>query len=471
VALETEALFLRKAVRAGVLDVDKGTAALYIFAQLQKQGAQFTFGEFLVERGLLTNMALSALTAADSQVQPVSEVGDYQLLELIGEGENGVVYRALQKSLERMVAVKILNNTYASDPEALRRFQNEARATAKLNHPNVVQGIDVGTDKGLHYFAMELVDGGSARAVLRAAGGQLDETRALDIAQQAAEGLRAAHAAGLIHRDLKPDNILMTTDGQAKLADLGISQSLAPRAPGRAEAEFWASPPYVAPEIIRGHAENKAASDIYSLGATLFELLTGHPPFMADTPEDILRKHLNDPVPDVLAFRPDVSVHTAGLIKRMLAKDPAARMPSASAVSDAIQKILALRTQAATAAAQPAQHPGKVSGFHAARPAGAQSGFHAARPAGASPGFRPARPVGSSSGLHPARPAGAPSGFHPARPAGASSGFHPARPAAPAPRPASGPILPRPPAKPGLARHTQARPQNLRNKLNQKRKR
>lgn len=356
-ALETEALFLRKAVRAGVLDVDKGTAALYVYSQLQQMGAKFSFGQFLVERGLLSNIALNALEGATgTELKKVDTVGDFQLIELIGEGQNGAVFRALQKSLGRDVALKILSADISADPEALQRFEREARATAKLNHPNVVQGIDVGCDQGLHYFAMELVDGGSAKKLLESSEGALEESTALRIILEAALGLKAAHAAGLLHRDLKPDNILLTQDGHAKLADLGISQNVHAKA-GQPGADFWASPPYVAPEVIQGTAENDPRSDIYSLGATLFEFLAGRPPFVADTPEETMQMHLREPVPDIASFRPDVSIQTASLLKRMLAKDPAERVPSAQTVIDAARRILAMKQQVEQAAQAPAAPP------------------------------------------------------------------------------------------------------------------
>ena len=357
-ALENEALFLRKAVRAGVLDVDKGTAALYVYSQLQQMGAKFTFGQFLVERGLLSNIALNALEGGTgTDIKKVDTVGDFQLIELIGEGQNGAVFRALQKSLGREVALKILNADISADPEALQNFTREARATAKLNHPNVVQGIDVGCDQGLHFFAMELVDGGSAKKLLESGEGALEESAALRIILDAAEGLKAAHTAGMVHRDLKPDNILLTKDGHAKLADLGISQNLRAKATGQPGADFWASPPYVAPEVIQGTAEGDPRSDIYSLGATLFEFLAGQPPFVADTPEEVMQMHLTEPVPDLAQFRPDVSIQTASLLKRMLEKDLNQRVPSAQSVIDAVKRILAMKQQAARAMQAPPPPP------------------------------------------------------------------------------------------------------------------
>src|SRR6185369_7286165 len=143
------------------------------------------------DRGLLTTMGLNALeNGSGNRVRAVHVVGDFELLEMLGEGQSGSIFRARQRSLGRDVALKILNSSIASDPESLQRFQNEARATARFSHPNIVQGIDVGSDQGLHYFAMELIDGGSVRLLLKNAGGRLPEKEALDITLQAAEGLK-----------------------------------------------------------------------------------------------------------------------------------------------------------------------------------------------------------------------------------------------------------------------------------------
>jgi serine/threonine protein kinase len=346
-ALEAEAQFLKQAIQARLVDAEKGTAALTVYAQLRKMGAKFTFSEFLVERGLLSAAAAEALTTGQ-QIRRVSQVGDYVLRGLLGEGQCGSVFRARQVSLNRYVALKILNTRFAADPENVQRFQHEARATARFSHPHIVQGIDSGSDQGLHYFAMELVDGGSARALIDSAPGTMAEDTALEIARQTAEGLTAAHAAGFVHRDVKPDNILLTQEGVAKLADLGISQ---PVARGGGEVEFWASPPYVAPEVIQGHPAD-ARSDIYSLGATMFEMLAGTPPFPAQAPEEIFRLHLNEAPPDVRAARPDVRYETAALINQMLAKDPVQRTSSAAVVAEAITQIL--QSQPEAPAAEPA---------------------------------------------------------------------------------------------------------------------
>jgi serine/threonine-protein kinase len=312
-------------------------------------------------------MGLNALeNGSGNRVRAVHVVGDFELLEMLGEGQSGSIFRARQRSLGRDVALKILNSSIASDPESLQRFQNEARATARFSHPNIVQGIDVGSDQGLHYFAMELIDGGSVRLLLKNAGGRLPEKEALNITLQAAEGLKAAHAAGFLHRDVKPDNILMTKDGHAKLADLGISQAMSKRPSGQ-EAEFWASPPYAAPEVIQGFSGD-ARSDVYSLGATLYEMLAGVPPYVADSPEEMLRMHVHAAIPDLKGVRGDIDDRTAGLVTGMLAKIPSERIPNAGAVIESIDRIMDTLPQISTKSGILKHYHGIMTGKNAKQP-------------------------------------------------------------------------------------------------------
>lgn len=377
-AHESEAVLLQAGVRAGLLDPEKGTAALVVFAELRRRGARLTFGEFLVERGLLSRMSLEGLErnlrdGGAEAVRTISRLGDFELLDLLGEGESGSVFRARQISLDRPVAVKILAPRLAEDPEALRRFLDEARISARLRHPHLVQCFRVATVEGLYYFAMELVDGGSARMLLKASGGRLSEDRALTIAAQIAAALSAAHAAGLVHHDVKPENILLTRDGRAKLADLGIAVRRSATATGA--GEFWGTPAYVAPEVSEGRVDNDPRSDLYSLGAVLFEFLVGRPPFQAATPEELLRMHVIDPPPDVGSLRPDLSPQTSALVMRLLAKDPAQRFPDARSLVESIQLVIQLRLTAPLAEL-PARRPA------VARPRARTSGNQPASRAG-----------------------------------------------------------------------------------------
>jgi len=232
------------------------------------------------------------------------------------------VFRARQKALDRVVAVKVLPPSIAKDAEFLERFQREARASAKLNHPNLVLGIDVGQDEatGLWYFAMELVDGPSLKEALKEQR-VIPEQRALAIAMQVAKALECIAAHGMVHRDVKPDNILLTKDGAAKLADLGLAKRVADDASLTQAGSALGTPHYMAPEQVRGlKDEIDIRTDIYALGATLFHIVTGQTPFHGATAAEIMSKHLTAPVPNARKTNPAVSEACSRLIERMMQK-------------------------------------------------------------------------------------------------------------------------------------------------------
>lgn len=349
-AHEAEALLLRAGVRAGLVDADKGTAALVVYAQMKKLGATFSFGDFLVERGLISRMGLEGIerslsSGSGAAPRTISRLGDFELHEILGEGESGTVFRARQVSLDRPVALKVLTPSLSRDPEALERFLAEARVTAKLHHPNIVRFIRVAMAEGLYYLAMEYIDGGSVRALIKANPAGLPETQTLALGKQIASALHAAHFAGLVHRDVKPENILLTKEGEAKLADLGIAVKVdlgGPLTTGE-KSEFWGTAAYLAPEVIEGYGATDPRADLYSLGATLFEMLTGRTPFIADTPQEVLRMQVMDTPPDIRELRADVTPEMATLIKRLLNKDPKQRFPNAQSLVDAIELIEGIR--------------------------------------------------------------------------------------------------------------------------------
>ena len=179
----------------------------------------------MLSRGMVHEEELDFIRASLAGETYPSEVSGFELLDKIGEGSMGVVYKARQKSLDRVVALKILSPRLARNARYVARFEREARAVAKLNHPNIVGGIDVGVDQGFHYFAMELVEGGTVQALIES-GGALREKRALEIALNVAEALQHAWDRGLVHRDVKPGNIVITGDGTVKLTDLGLAKNL-----------------------------------------------------------------------------------------------------------------------------------------------------------------------------------------------------------------------------------------------------
>ncbi|MBI3828485.1 MAG: protein kinase [Planctomycetes bacterium] len=270
-------------------------------------------------------------------------IGGFELLSVLGEGGMGTVYKARQAGLDRIVALKILSPKIANNQTFITRFQREARASAKLNHPHIVQGIDVGHDKenDVWYFAMEFVDGPSVLSVLEDTG-KFPEVRALEVAREVALGLECAYKNGIVHRDIKPDNILMTLQGQAKLADLGLARHVEENVGITAEDRAIGTPLYMSPEQARGEDKDiDGRTDIYSLGATLYHLVTGRPPFEGKTAAVIMTKHITDAPPLAHVNAPGVSSATARLIERMMQKKREDRVQTPSELIKEIDKLRA----------------------------------------------------------------------------------------------------------------------------------
>jgi serine/threonine protein kinase len=255
------------------------------------------------------------------------KLGNYRLERLIGRGRMGVVYLANDEALLRPTAIKILSwkaaDAQGQDP--VKWFLGEARMVARINHPRVVQIYGAARQGDHCYIAMEYVVGRSAEAIV--GEGPLSAELATDILLQAAAALHAAHGSGIVHRDVKPANLLVGQDGVTKLGDFGMALGSADLAVGNAHIRVG-TPYYTAPEIWTG-AKASAASDIYSLGATYYHLLTGRPPFPGPSVSDVEQAHLRAPIPDPRAYVPSLPPSCAALIARALAKDPGDRFESA----------------------------------------------------------------------------------------------------------------------------------------------
>ncbi len=266
----------------------------------------------------------------------------YEILGLLGRGGMGEVYRARQVSMDRIVALKVLAPRLAQDPVFTARFIAEARAAGKLNHPNIVHVHDVGTaalpnGTDAYYFSMELIEGRSLQDVLDQ-GVLLDEERLGRAMIGSAQALAYAAAQGIVHRDVKPDNLLLTKDGVTKLADLGLATTGGEEAVERdasGRVKVMGTPRYMAPEQARGLALDHRC-DQYSLGATLFHLLTGQPPFDGTDGKSVMRAHVHDPVPDPQDLRPDVPEAWRQLCQRLMAKTPEERFPTAPDLVEAV---------------------------------------------------------------------------------------------------------------------------------------
>ncbi len=254
----------------------------------------------------------------------------FSIVEHLGTGGMGSVYKALDRNLNRMVALKLLRKELSADESYITKLEDEARITASINHPFVVKVFSFGSDNGQYYIAMELVDKGSLDDLMQLQN-RIAELQVLQVGLQVASGLQAAHEKGLIHRDVKPGNILFADAHTAKITDFGLALLAEHEADAR--GEIWGTPYYIAPEKLNNEPED-FRSDIYSLGGTLFHAVAGRPPFEAETASLVALKHLKSRAVSLQAFAPDVSGETAYVINRMLHKDPNQRYNSYGELTD-----------------------------------------------------------------------------------------------------------------------------------------
>ncbi|HYP47388.1 MAG TPA: protein kinase [Thermoleophilaceae bacterium] len=265
--------------------------------------------------------------------------GRFRLEEKIGSGGMSTVYKAFDPTLERWVAIKLMHRDISTDPDQLERFRREARAVARLNHPHVVTVIDAGEDDGTPYIVFEYVEGETLKDRIRRLG-RLPVAEAIAYGIEIARALSAAHSHRLVHRDVKPQNVLIDRDGRAKVTDFGIARSL--EMEGLTQAgRVLGTTDYVSPEQALGH-EVTEQSDLYSLGVVLYEMLTGEVPFKADTQVAVAMKHVREPLPDVQRRRPEVAASLAGVVERAGAKETANRYATADELEHDLEEELAI---------------------------------------------------------------------------------------------------------------------------------
>jgi|GEM_PF-2238697 len=316
--------------------------ALKVQASAAKAGLPKRLGDILVKKGYLSEEQVQQILKGQAAKK---RIGDYELLSKLGEGGMGAVFKARQIYADRLVALKILSPKIAKNKQFQDRFVREARAVAKLNHPHIVAGIAVGSEGGYCYFAMEFVDGESLGQYMHRKGGKLEESLALEFTRQVALALQHAHENGLLHRDVKPDNVLLDKAlTHAKLADLGLarsSESAADDAALTQAGQAVGTPFYISPEKARGQTNLTAATDLYSLGATLFHLLVGRPPYEGQTAAVIMTKHLTDPVASPRDANSSVSAAADKICRKLMQKEPKDRYASAEAVVADIERVQA----------------------------------------------------------------------------------------------------------------------------------
>lgn len=318
--------------------VDQETAQL-AYQSAQRDGRRLS--ETLVESGALAAPTVAALQRELDQEFAITAIAGFRIVRKLGQGGMGTVYLAEQTSLRRQVALKVVAPQFAADAQAVDRFMREARTAAAVNHPNIISVIDVGYDNGQLYMALELVTGGDAAQLAARLGGVLPEARALEIIRDCCQGLQALYEARLIHRDIKPANIFITKEGVAKLADLGLARSEQGNDRLTASGHLIGTPAFMSPEQASGNSAIDTRSDLYALGATLFALTTGSPPFTGNGVFAIAAKLLTEPAPDARTLNPGLSQATARVIARCLAKSPAERFQSPQELAVAVSAALA----------------------------------------------------------------------------------------------------------------------------------
>jgi len=323
---------LERAVASGLLTEEQATKlARMRHNRKERDGAAPPLAELAVTKGFLTRMQADRLTKAQRNFDEKQQIAGYKLEEKIGAGSMGTVYKARQLSLDREVAIKILSPHLARKSDYVERFLREARSVARLNHPNVISGIDAGESEGVRYFVMEYASGMTIGELLKR-GGAMDERRTLRIAMQISRALEHANEAGLVHRDVKPDNILITKDGVAKLCDLGLAKD------SPEEGRSLGTPAYISPEQAEGRADVDTRSDLYSFGCTLYHMLVGRVPFEGNAKVAMV-KHLTEAAPSLKKFDPSLSDAMVAVVERLMQKQPADRYDSPRALTSALDAL------------------------------------------------------------------------------------------------------------------------------------
>ncbi len=303
-----------------------------------------------VQKDLVAGDPLRTLTESGSEreVSPVPPganaphiwptIPGYELVSKLGEGGMGVVFLARQTGLNRLVAVKMIRGGSQARPEHFSRFRIEAEAVAQLRHPNIVQIHDIGEVDGLPYFSLELLEGGSLDD--RLAGTPQPSRQAAELVATLARAIGLAHAAGIIHRDLKPSNVLYSADGVPKITDFGLAKRMESDSRQTESGAIMGSPSYMAPEQARGLAKDVGpAADIYALGAILYEMLTGRPPFKGETPIETVRQVIDDEVVPPSRLVPKVARDLETICLKCLNKDASKRYPGALALVEDLEPL------------------------------------------------------------------------------------------------------------------------------------
>lgn len=338
-ATRQDTMLGRIVVEQGLCTRQELDDCLALQSQLQRDSNERSLAAILVSNGYVTPNQIARVKDMLEDQGGVQQIPGYQILSKLGAGAMATVFKARQISLDRTVAIKVLPKRLSENEEFVDRFYKEGKAAAKLNHPNIVGAFDVGEANGYHYFVMEYVEGQTVYDYLET-GQPFPEAQAIDIASQVCRALAHAHAAGFIHRDVKPKNIMITPAGVVKLADMGLAREASDQAAALAEAgKAYGTPYYISPEQIRGELDIDFRADIYSLGATFYHMVTGHVPFEAPTPSAVMHKHLKEDLipPDHVVT--NLSAGVGEIIEVAMAKKRKSRYQSAEDMLTDLQRV------------------------------------------------------------------------------------------------------------------------------------
>jgi eukaryotic-like serine/threonine-protein kinase len=324
-ATNIDTLVGRLVVDQGLATPDEVQACMEQVKALREEKNQASLAQVLVDHQFVTSRQLARIKQIVEAERSGQQIPGYKILGKLGAGAMATVFKAKQLSLDRTVAIKVLPKKFTQNAQFIERFYAEGRAAAQLNHPNIVQAFDVNRASDYHYFVMEFVDGRTVYDDI-VKHKRFSENDALDIIIQTTQALQHAHDRGLIHRDVKPKNIMINRDGVVKLADMGLARAISDKEMAEAEAgKAFGTPYYISPEQIRGEVSIGPPADVYSLGATLYHMVTGNVPYDGKNPSAVMHKHLKAELVPPDQVNPKLSAGISEVIEMMMAKDPRKR--------------------------------------------------------------------------------------------------------------------------------------------------
>jgi serine/threonine-protein kinase len=333
----------RLVIDQGFATVEEVQQCLAMSRQLEQDQNQKSLVELLVDNEYITRRQMERLREAAIAERSGQKIPGFKIIKKLGAGAMASVFLAKQISLDRMVAIKVLPRKFTGNKQFIERFYAEGRAAAQLNHPNIVQAYDVGKAGDYYFFVMEFVDGTTVYDEI-VKKKRIPEEESLDIAIQVTEALDHAHQKGLIHRDVKPKNVMITR-GVVKLADMGLARAISDKEAAEAEqGKAFGTPYYISPEQIRGEMNIGPPADIYSLGATLYHMVTGQVPFDGKNPSSVMHKHLKAELVPPDHVYPKLSAGLSEVVEMMMSKDPKARYQSCK---DLLADLRAVRAKQA----------------------------------------------------------------------------------------------------------------------------